>query len=73
MTSVIERLIAAYHLVRREIDRERRRPVPNRMRLARLRTERQAIKARLWRHIPRGETALRFVRAVLARLRYFHI
>ncbi len=72
MTSLYDRIAAAHRMVMREIRREHRRPAPDPARLARLRQERAAIRARLARHIPPGMRPLRFVRAILARIAERH-
>lgn len=72
MSSMYDRLIAAHRLLTREIGRERRKARPDGLRLARLKKERLLIKDRLHRHLPISSGALRFVRAVLARLRRTH-
>lgn len=72
MSSMYERLIAAHRVVTREIGRERRKARPNEARLTRLEKERLLIKDRLFRQLPPSPGALRFVRAVLSRLRRAH-
>lgn len=70
MGSLIERLLAAHRMLSRELRRESRRRHPDAARIARLRAERAAVKARVSRHWPWPSPgrAIVFVRAVLDRL-----
>ena len=70
MNSLLERLIVAHRLVNREIRREGSRRLPDQTRLSRLKKERLAVKDRLARHIPQNGGTLRFVKAILKRLRH---
>ena len=69
MTDLIQRLIAAHRILNREIRRELARRVPDSIRLARLKKERLAIKARLFRHFPDASHMRRVARGVIARAR----
>jgi uncharacterized protein YdcH (DUF465 family) len=69
MNSLFERLVAAHRLISREIRREGSCRLPDQIRLSRLKKERLAIKDRLARHIPQTENTLRFVKAILMRMR----
>ncbi|PAX08861.1 hypothetical protein [Sphingomonas lenta] len=68
MHTLVERLLAAYLMLSREIRRARRRTHPNAERIARLRAERQAVKSKLARHWPTPNSALAFVRQSLRRI-----
>ena len=68
MSSLIERLLAAHRMLSGELRRERGRSHPNAARIARLRTERLAVKDRVGRHLPRKASAATFFRAVFVRL-----
>ena len=72
MTSLFRRLTTAHHMLTREIARELRKPMPDGVRLARLKKERLAVKDRLHRHLPMTERGMRFVRRVLQRMRGAH-
>ena len=64
--SLIERLLAAHRLLGREIVRERARPWPDGLRLARLKKERLAVKDRLARYLPDAAELRRVARAAIA-------
>ena len=69
VNNLIERLIAAHRVLNREIRRELARRA-NGLRLARLRKERVAIKARLARMFPEAPEMRRVIRRALRRARH---